>query len=280
MNRDEIKVALKYVWHHPCFDDLKFRKTILGQMPDYENYLVNRAKAHKEREIHGHKNESLVPTYDEPLLNREQEQHCFRRMNFHKYLAMKEFNRRHYDLAEKFLRRSDPDRRQIAASNIRLVPSFAWKFAKRSDNFEDIIQDGNLIIHKAVACFDWRLGYKFCTYATWALQKTLGYQARIFQRYDDRHEEIEYDGDGVSSRDLSREKEQQQIEAKRQAEMLLRQLPTRDAVIVRATIMDDRTLKSVADEVNLSRERIRQLRDDAMVRIIRLVREADIKCAI
>jgi RNA polymerase sigma factor (sigma-70 family) len=54
-------------------------------------------------------------------------------------------------------------------ANLRLVVSIARKAAAKypDTDIRDFIQDGNLGLWHAVGKFDWHLGYRFSTYATW-----------------------------------------------------------------------------------------------------------------
>jgi RNA polymerase primary sigma factor len=62
---------------------------------------------------------------------------------------------------------------QFACHNLRLVISIVPQFLGRGLDFLDLIQTGNLGLMKAVKKFDYRLGNKFSTYATWWIRQAM-----------------------------------------------------------------------------------------------------------
>ncbi len=72
-------------------------------------------------------------------------------------------------------------KQQLVQSNLRLVIHIAKQFAGRGANFMDLVQEGNVGLLKAVEKFNYKLGYKFSTYATWWIRQSI-YQA--FSEHD------------------------------------------------------------------------------------------------
>ena len=70
----------------------------------------------------------------------------------------------------------------LAEGNYRLVMSVAQKFKNRGVDHEDLIQEGNLGLLRAIEKFDYTRGFKFSTYATWwirqAVTRALGEYSR------------------------------------------------------------------------------------------------------
>lgn len=71
-------------------------------------------------------------------------------------------------------------------SNLRLVVSVAKKYTNISQTpMLDLIQEGNIGLLKAIDKFNWRLGFRFSTYATWWIKqcvlKALNEQHRIIR---------------------------------------------------------------------------------------------------
>jgi RNA polymerase primary sigma factor len=64
-------------------------------------------------------------------------------------------------------------RRRLIESNLRLVVSVARRYSGRGLSFLDLIQEGNLGLMKAVERYDWRLGHRFSTYATWWIRQAV-----------------------------------------------------------------------------------------------------------
>lgn len=121
----------------------------------------------------------LRSLYRVPLLTSAQEQDLFRRYNYLKHKAARAI--RAVDpvsvtdealaVIDDLVAQAEEVRRRIVQANLRLVVSIAKKHVGRSSNFFEVVSDGNMSLMRAVERFDYALGNKFSTYASWAIMK-------------------------------------------------------------------------------------------------------------
>ena len=268
---------------HPSFLDPDLHAEILGPMPGRTG-----EPALGLREAPPGIPPHLACLYEVPLLTREEEIHLFRRMNYLKYRA--DCARRRADR----LRPSGPDpgspgawladarldRDRIIRANLRLVASVARRFCRPGDDLPELISEGNVALLDAVERFDFSRGYRFSTYATWAVKNRL-----VRLRSDEGRRGLRFvtgfhDALGeVADRGGDRSSSEPAYERMRVAlRRLLGQLDERELVIVVGRHGLDgagkRTLAQLGRQLGITKERVRQIEGAVREKLRRAVGRA------
>ncbi len=76
-------------------------------------------------------------------------------------------------LAKRIERGDIRAKHELTEANLRLVVSIAKRYHTDGMSFLDLIQEGNLGLIRAVEKFDYRMGHKFSTYATWWIRQAI-----------------------------------------------------------------------------------------------------------
>jgi RNA polymerase primary sigma factor/RNA polymerase sigma factor len=224
----------------------------------------------------------LASLYEVPLLTREQEAHLFRRYNYLKYRADK--LRRTLDPArpkaavldevERLHALAVETKNDLARANLRLVVSIAKKRMSPAHNFFELVSDGNVSLMKAIEKFDFARGFKFSTYATWAIVKNYArtipgeykHQNRFRTSSDELFAAAEEPRDNPATHEAA------QRERERSIRKILRRLDEREQeIVIRRFGLDHSreplTLKELGAEMGVTKERVRQIEVRALEKL-------------
>lgn len=219
-----------------------------------------------------------------PVLSQDGEQFLFRKLNYLRYLA----NVRRaalnpdepeavlLDEIEHLLADADAVRNHIAECNLRLIASIARKFATSQLDFDELISEANMILLKAIDKFDYARGFRFSTYLTHSVQRHFYRLSRTRQRRQNvelpcSSELVEAAPDSESE---STSVEDSEIERSLQAlvNRMDECLDEREQYVMRERFglgngRAGRTLRDIAGDVGLSKERVRQIQIAAVQKL-------------
>ena len=223
----------------------------------------------------------LKNLYKTPLLNKEEEQGLFRLYNYLKFKAARVQDRlrkgrtpkvEDIEEIEKLLDQANRVKNRIIQSNLRLVVNIAKRHVGPQVSFFELISDGNMSLIRAVDKFDYTRGFKFSTYASWAIMKNF---ARTVPQAGVRRERFMTGRDELleMSRDLRFEGEEPyrepDVTVRENIERVLDELQPREReIVMRRFGLGDmpgpQTLEEVGSHFGVTKERIRQIETRAL----------------
>jgi RNA polymerase primary sigma factor len=217
----------------------------------------------------------LKTLYKTPLLTKDQEQSLFRRYNYVKFKAARVQSRvkeartpkvEDIEEIERLMDEANEVKNRIIQANLRLVVNIAKRHVGPQTNFFELISDGNMSLMRAVDKFDYMRGFKFSTYASWAIMKNF---ARSVPQEGVRRDRFMTGRDELleMSHDLRFEGEEgykePDISVRQNVEKVLDQLEPREREIVMRRFglgdMPAQTLEEVGRHFGVTKERIRQI---------------------
>ncbi len=273
---------------NPSFDDPSAWPEILGPMPTVAEGKTRKTQPPTDVPPY------LASLYEVPLLNREQEAHLFRKMNFLKHRANQLRARldpararaTQLDEIERLQEDALAVKNQIIRANLRLVVSIAKKRVGPSNNFFELVSDGNMSLIRAVEKFDFARGNKFSTYASWAIMKnyarTIPEEAYRRDRFVTGHEEM-FEA-AADNRTDEYEYEEAQRRNREAIDGILCRLDDRERRIIVSRFglngAGEQTLEQLGRELGITKERVRQIESRAQDKLRKFAVEQRIDMAI
>lgn len=225
----------------------------------------------------------LQALYRVPLLTAEGERRLFHRYNFLRHQA--EQLRRQLrpgpgaeadiERIDALLSRAADVKSELVQANLRLVISIAKRHIHRGRGPElfELISDGNLALMRAVDKFDVSRGFKFSTYASWAIVRHFARAIPDELRWEHRHQTGRDELLAVTGGQETEAVEAAEPEALRRVLAAgLEQLDTRERAIIERHfgLTAARTvapLEEIGRELGISKERARQIKERALVKL-------------
>lgn len=235
--------------------------------------------------------------YETPLLTPDQEVYLFRKYNYLKHVASDLLESLHptrpsakkIAKIQDLLARADEVRSQIIQANLRLVVSIARRFVDANSTFDDLVGEGNISLMYAVDKFNYSKGFRFSTYATHAIQR--GYFRTTAKRQKENSRFIL----GAEADQFVQEQNEEDVDWNQQHTLSVYRalvkcmdavLDDREKFILMARFgldneqAETQTLKDLAGDLGICKERVRQLQNRALDKLQSKARDIKVEAPI
>lgn len=276
-----LETKLEYMYNE-TFDDPSAKAEIMAPMPELAD-----GKAPRRPRVPKDLPPYLASLYEVPLLDRAQEAHLFRQMNYLKHAASKlrekvdptKVKASALDKIDELQEKALAVKNQIIRANLRLVVSIAKRHVGPNNNFFELVSDGNMSLIRAVEKFDYARGFKFSTYASWAIMKNFartipeekyrrdrfvtGHEEMFEAAADDRIDEHEYESALKRMREAIRG--------------MLDHLDDREQMIITNRFglggAAEQTLEQLGRQLGITKERVRQIQSRGVGKLRKIAAE-------
>lgn len=230
---------------------------------------------------------NLLPEYMQvlkitPVLSRDQEIDLFRRYNFLKHLAAQERHQLKLSKVsaamltqlEGYLDEAEEIRTLLVEANLRLVVSIAGKHTSDGAGFLELVSKGNFALIQAVEEFDYTKGFRFSRRASLDIAKEYakvsGRNTELTPKRAASLATIQRDMRDTTADVLAIERTRLDL-----AEVIRQELDEREQYVIlhhfgltgMSIRKNTKTLKQIGDELDLTKERVRQIELSALQKL-------------
>jgi RNA polymerase primary sigma factor len=230
---------------------------------------------------------NLLPEYMQvlkitPVLSRDREIELFRRYNYIKHLVAQERHQLRLSKVsaellsrlEEYLDEAEEIRTLLVEANLRLVVSIAGKHTSDGPSFLELVSKGNFALIQAVEEFDYTKGFRFSRRASLDIAKEYakasGRSTELTPRRAASLASIQRDMRDTTADVLAIERTRQDL-----AEVIRQELDEREQYVILHHFgliggpirKKTKTLRQIGDELELTKERIRQIELSALQKL-------------
>jgi len=258
---------------------------ILGENQGLLEELESRKRSPLPRDLPAH----LAALCQTELLTAAEERELFRAMNYLKFRANSLRSTldpdspcaRTVEGVKRYIEAAESVRDRLILANMRLVVSIVKNFIGPTHSFDDMLSEGVVSLMQAVDKFDYHRGFRFSTYAYRAIcrnsLRTITQQKKEAARFNSGSSEQMFEIPGQG--DCSSVAEHRWSRLRLAMTQMLDRLDRRERFIIRGRYAlgshrKVRTFQCLADKLGVSKERVRQLEQRAVLKLQQMAEEA------